>query len=122
MPARRQPESLADLAARVVKERRDAYARIAELEAEMDGIRRVLAGFNRRSSSADVGGHGRQVAVAPAAREKRRRKPITDPVVVERRRQALVRARATRTANLAAARAAQGRPPGQETDQAAREP
>jgi hypothetical protein len=42
---------------------------------------------------------------APTA-PPRKRKPITDPVVLEKRRQALERARAARAQRLAAARAA----------------
>jgi hypothetical protein len=52
-------------------------------------------------------GRGRSTAAttAPAA-PPRKRKPITDPEVLEKRRQALVRARSARAERLAAARAA----------------
>jgi hypothetical protein len=43
---------------------------------------------------------------APAARPRRERKPITDPEALERRRQALIKARAARAEKLAAAKAA----------------
>ena len=42
------------------------------------------------------------------ARPRRQRKPITDPEALEKRKQALVRARAVRAERLAAARAAAG--------------
>jgi hypothetical protein len=45
-------------------------------------------------------------AVAAPAAEKRRRKPITDPVLLEKRRQSLEKARASRRAKLDAERAA----------------
>ncbi|HSR25335.1 MAG TPA: hypothetical protein VLW53_17400 [Candidatus Eisenbacteria bacterium] len=40
----------------------------------------------------------------PAAKPRRERRPITDPEALERRRQALVKARAARAEKLAAAR------------------
>jgi hypothetical protein len=40
------------------------------------------------------------------AKPRRQRRPITDPVVLEKRRQALARARAARAERIAAARAA----------------
>lgn len=40
----------------------------------------------------------------PAPRPRRERRPITDPEALERRRQALVKARAARAEKLAAAR------------------
>jgi hypothetical protein len=62
------------------------------------------------------GGRGRRgrrgaelaLTVAPEAKARRPRKPITDPEALERRKQALVRARAVRAERLAAARAAGG--------------
>lgn len=45
-------------------------------------------------------------AVAEAKPPRRQRRPITDPVVLEKRRQALARARAARAERIAAARAA----------------
>ncbi|HXM58635.1 MAG TPA: hypothetical protein VOB72_24755 [Candidatus Dormibacteraeota bacterium] len=62
------------------------------------------------------GGRGRRgrrgaelpLTVAPEAKPRRPRKPITDPDALERRKQALVRARAVRAERLAAARAAGG--------------
>lgn len=41
---------------------------------------------------------------APAAKPRRERRPITDPEALERRRQALVKARAARAEKLAAAK------------------
>ncbi len=50
---------------------------------------------------------GRRAAEAPAeARPRQKRRPITDPAVLEKRRQALAKARAARAERLAAARAA----------------
>jgi hypothetical protein len=48
------------------------------------------------------------LTVAPDIRPRRQRKPITDPEALEKRKQALVRARAVRAERLAAARAAGG--------------
>lgn len=51
---------------------------------------------------------GRRAAevLVQSAPPRRTRKPITDPVILEKRRQALARARAARAEKLAAARAA----------------
>jgi hypothetical protein len=55
------------------------------------------------------GRRGAELALPVAeARPRRQRKPITDPEALERRKQALVRARAVRAERLAAARAASG--------------
>lgn len=45
-----------------------------------------------------------ELAVVAEAKPKRQRRPITDPVQLERRRQALAKARAARAEKLAAAR------------------
>jgi hypothetical protein len=55
-------------------------------------------------------GRGRRGADAlalPEVKQRRQRKPITDPAVLEKRKQALAKARAARAEKLAAARAAE---------------
>lgn len=84
---------------------------VRELQTENDSLRSQLreigdalgrlTGGPRRST------RGR-AAVAHAAPERRQRRPITDPVVLEKRRQALAKARAARSERLAAARASAG--------------
>jgi hypothetical protein len=57
-------------------------------------------------------GRGRRGAggiTVPEAEPRRTRKPITDPVILERRKQALAKARAARAEKLAAAREAAAR-------------
>jgi hypothetical protein len=51
------------------------------------------------------GRRGAELAMVAEAKPKRQRKPITDPEQLERRRQALARARAARAEKLAAAKA-----------------
>jgi len=67
-----------------------------------DALRRVAGGRRSRRDA---------VSTAAAAPERKTRKPITDPAVIEKRRQALVRARAARAERIAAARAASAQAP-----------
>ena len=64
-----------------------------------DALGRLTGGQRRGRGAA---GSAAPVAEAPA---RRQRKPITDPEQLERRRQALTKARAARAEKLAAARA-----------------
>jgi hypothetical protein len=59
---------------------------------------RLTGGPRRR------GRRGAELAVVAEAEPRRQRKPITDPEQLERRRQALAKARAARAEKLAAAR------------------
>jgi hypothetical protein len=64
---------------------------------------RLLRSIQRRISRAGEGGRtaGRQRSAAAAAPASRTRRKITDPEVLERRRQALAKARAARAAKRA---------------------
>jgi hypothetical protein len=70
----------------------------AQLEEIGSTLGRLTGGPRRR------GRRGAEVAVLAEAKPKRQRRPITDPEVLERRRQALAKARAARAEKLAAAR------------------
>lgn len=61
---------------------------------------RLTGGPRRR------GRGGVDALALPEARPRRQRRPITDPAVLEKRKQALAKARAARAEKLAAARAA----------------
>ena len=61
---------------------------------------RLTSGPRRR------GRRGAELAMVAEAKPKRQRKPITDPEQLERRRQALAKARAVRAVRLKAARGA----------------
>ena len=70
-------------------------AQLAEISTALGSL---TNGSRRRGSGAA------QPFVLAEAKPKRTRKPITDPVALERRRQALAKARAARAEKLAAAR------------------
>jgi hypothetical protein len=89
---------------RLIQENRDLKRALARAERNQGGAglaqaTRTLSGLQRRLVRAlaeGPAGRGRSVAAAPAAPRPRRR--VTDPEVLERRRQALVKARAARQA------------------------
>ena len=70
----------------------------AQLTEIGSALGRLTGGPRRR------GRRGAELAVGAEAKPKRQRKPITDPEQLERRRQALAKARAARAEKLAAAR------------------
>ena len=84
---------------------------VRELTAERDTLRSQLheigAALARLTGGARRGRGGRETAVLPVAEAKprRQRRPITDPEQLERRRQALAKARAARAEKRAAAMA-----------------
>lgn len=84
---------------REVKELTTENARLRSQLQEIGSALGRLTGSRGRGARAAL-------AVAGEARPKRTRKPITDPEQLERRRQALAKARAARSEKLAAARAA----------------
>ena len=65
-------------------------------------IGRQLAALTRRVARAVEGGRGQAKASTRRAPQKRTRRPITDPAVLERRRAALAKAREVRAARRAA--------------------
>ncbi len=69
---------------------------------EIDSALGRLAGAPRGKRSR----RGADLAALAEARPRRQRRPITDPAVLEKRKQALAKARAARAEKLAAARAA----------------
>ncbi|HXM55696.1 MAG TPA: hypothetical protein VOB72_09925 [Candidatus Dormibacteraeota bacterium] len=86
------------------RENAELVAANEQLRAQLDQIGSALG-----SLTSGRGRRGRQAAafaVVADAKPKRTRKPITDPEQLERRRQALAKARAARAEKLAAARGA----------------
>ncbi len=84
-----------------------------ELRAETDRLRAELRdignALGRLTGGSGRGRSRRAVAlVGEPQQPKRQRRPITDPAQLERRKQALAKARAARAEKLAAARAAAG--------------
>ena len=79
-----------------------------QLRAQLDQIGTALGRLTRGERR----GRGRRAAAASAGEPtaRRPRRPITDPEVLERRRQALARARAVRAERRAAAQAGDGSP------------
>lgn len=76
-------------------------------------LMQIGSALGRLTGGSGRGRRGRRAAefpltVTPEAKPRRQRKPITDPEALEKRKQALVRARAVRAERLAAARAAGG--------------
>jgi hypothetical protein len=85
----------------------------ANLRAVNEGLRAQLGEIGEALGRVAGGRRSRRGAgaTAVAAPARRTRKPITDPAVIEKRRQALVRARAARAERIAAARAASAQAP-----------
>lgn len=95
--------SLTEMVDRLIEENRELKRALARAERASEGpglgqVARTLSGLQRRVSRAleSTPSRGR-AAAAPAAAPRPRRK-VTDPEVLERRRQALVKARAARLA------------------------
>jgi hypothetical protein len=86
------------------RENAELLAVNGQLRAQLQEIGSALGrlGSGRRGR----GRGGSELAVVAEAKPKRQRKPITDPTQIERRRQALAKARAVRAEKLAAAREA----------------
>jgi hypothetical protein len=79
-----------------------------QLRVQLAEIGSALGGLTNGNGRGSRGRRGAPQAFTLAdAKPKRARKPITDPEQLERRRQALVRARAARAERLAAAREGQ---------------
>lgn len=81
---------------------------VRDLTVERDHLRSQLREIGEALGRLTGGarrGRGGNVAALPTAEARRQRKPITDPEQLERRRQALAKARAARAEKLAAARA-----------------
>lgn len=87
------------------QEVRDLTAENARLRSQLQEIGSALGQLTGGRS----GARGRRavaLVVGAETRPRRQRKPITDPEQLERRRQALAKARAARSEKLAAAKAA----------------
>ena len=88
------------------RENAELLAVNAQLRAQLAEIGttlgRLTGGPRRR------GRRGAEIAAIVEAKPKRARKPITDPEQLERRRQALAKARAARAEKLAAAKSSTG--------------
>lgn len=96
--------SLAEMVDRLIRENQELKRELARAERAQAGgnlgqAARTLSGLQRRVNRAldsGIAGRGRRAAAAPAAPRPRRK--VTDPEVLERRRQALAKARAARAA------------------------
>ncbi len=89
------------------REVKDLTAENARLRAQLQEIGSALGKLTGSRRGAR-GARGLTLVAAAEARPRQQRKPITDPELLERRRQALAKARAARAEKLAAARAAKG--------------
>jgi hypothetical protein len=107
--SRTAADPIVDQITRLVAENQSLQREVASLRADNEQLRGQLDEIGnargRRRAGRRGGRRAASSAPAPAA-PPRKRKPITDPVVLEKRRQALERARAARAQRLAAARAA----------------
>jgi hypothetical protein len=101
-PRKRKTTStgVAGSVAALIADNRSLTARNAELEAEIASINAALGGSTRQT-----GRRGRQALAEPV---KKTRRPITDPAVLERKREALSKARAARAAKREAANPSNG--------------
>jgi hypothetical protein len=99
--------SLADMVDRLIKENRELKRAVARAQSNGAGgglgqSAKILAGLQRRvyrSLTVDATpGRRRRSGAATAAVTPRPRRKVTDPEVLERRRQALAKARAVRAA------------------------
>ncbi len=102
--------NLAEMVDQLVKENRELKRAIARAEKAQGGAglgqsTRVLTALQRRVSRAlsAEAGRGRRRGAEPAVAPARPRRKVTDPDVLERRRQALAKARAARAAKRLAA-------------------
>lgn len=106
--------SVVDQISQIVSANEGLQRENVELRSEVERLRGELTEIGSalgRLSGGRRGGRGRRgVALATLtvaeAKPKRQRKPITDPVVLEKRRLALAKARAARAEKLAAAKVA----------------
>jgi hypothetical protein len=98
--------SLADMVDQLIKENRELKRALARAESgggasALGQSAKILAGLQRRvyrSLTADASPRQRRAGVSEAAASPRPRRKVTDPEVLERRRQALAKARAARAA------------------------
>jgi hypothetical protein len=86
------------------RENRELSETNAGLRAELSQIETALARLG--VAPRDRRGHGAGAPQEAEAPPRRQRRPITDPEILQRRRQALAKARAARAEKLAAARQA----------------
>jgi hypothetical protein len=101
---------LSEMVDRLIQENRELKRALAKAEksqggADLGQATRTLSGLQRRVSRAlsDAGSQRRRGAAAAAPPAPKPRRRVTDPEVLERRRQALVKARAARQAKREAA-------------------
>ncbi len=101
---------LSEMVDRLIKENRQLKRDLAKAEksqggADLGQATKTLSGLQRRVSRAltSTASPRRRGAAATAAAAPRPRRRVTDPEVLERRRQALVKARAARQAKREAA-------------------
>jgi hypothetical protein len=110
--SRSTAEPIVDQITRLVTENESLQLEVARLRTDNEHLRGQLNEIG--SALGRLGGRrGRRGPIAAptgTAAPRRRRRPITDPELLEKRRQALVRARAARAERLAAARAAAAQP------------
>jgi hypothetical protein len=108
----RSPEPIVDQISRLVATNEALQREVASLRADNERLRAEFSqigdALGRVTGGRPSGRGARASAGAPVAPPRRTRKPITDPAVLEKRRQALTRARAVRAEHIAAARAAEG--------------
>jgi hypothetical protein len=111
----RSPESIVDQITRLVAANQTLRSEGASLRADNEHLRAELSQIGDalgRVTGGRHSGRGAKTSVqAPTAPPRRTRKPITNPAVLEKRRQALTRARAVRAERIAAARAVVGTTP-----------
>jgi hypothetical protein len=105
--SRTTADPIVDRITRLVAQNQSLQREVADLRTENAHLRGQLDEIGSALGRLSSGRRGRRGASAsPTAAPPRKRKPITDPVVLEKRRQALALARAARAERLAAARAA----------------
>ena len=107
--SRTAADPIVDQITRLVTENQSLQREVASLLADNEQLRGQLDEIGSALGRLRVGRRGGRRAASSASvptAPPRKRKPITDPVVLEKRRQALERARAARAQRLAAARAA----------------
>jgi len=102
---------LAEQVDQLIKENRELKRALARAERDQSGAglgqaARTLSGLQRRLNRAldSAAGPRRRRSAAATAAPARPRRKVTDPEVLERRRQALAKARAARAAKREAAR------------------